>query len=104
MVEPRARIGETDGLVAEQIADRALEADRRRVPGAHRGEAAVMDRERQDLRPGSIAHGHVHAIGLAEQRHQIGLAAAECFGLRDPGFRIDDATRPGARCGAGAFR
>ena len=90
--------------MAEQIADRALETDRGRVAGAHRGKTAVIDRERQNLRPGSIAHGHVHAIGLAEQRHQIGLAAAERFGLRDPRFRIDDATRPAARRGAGAFR
>jgi len=36
MIQPGPRIGRVDGLEAEQVLDRALEADRRRVQGAHR--------------------------------------------------------------------
>ena len=67
MVEPRARIGRTFGLEAEEVADRAFEADRRWMQRADRRKPPVRTFEAQhgEFAGGFVVKRHLHGAPIA---------------------------------------
>src|SRR5690606_14555812 len=64
VVEPGPRVRQAFGLEAEQVANRALQADRRRVRTTDRGKAPVRTVETGDDDPGRLLVQESHMDGL----------------------------------------
>ncbi len=68
-VEPAPRVGQPHRLEAVEIADRALQADRRRVQRPNRRKPAVpaFEGQHRDLVCMFVEHGHMHCAGAARR-------------------------------------
>ena len=78
-VEPRPRVGRADGVEPEEIADRALEPDRRRMRARRRWDSVPSgagEAEHGDVADRSLEQRHVHVAGVAPQAEQRRAAAA----------------------------
>ena len=111
VVEPGPRVGQADRLEAEEVADRALEPDRRRMDGADRGKALQPAVEADDADPAGllVEQRHVDGALLRPQAEQRPAAGGEIARDVAPGRFIDQRARPRAvrvrlSCGIASIR
>ena len=88
MVEPRARVGQSDRLESEQIARRTLQANGRRVQCAN-GRVAIVRAVEAQHDNAAIQHGHVDPTWLAPEAEQRCLAGSDASGCLLPVRGID---------------
>ncbi len=99
MVEPGARVRRAGRLQAEQVADRALEPDRRRMLGADRGERRIAVQARDpDLAGRFVEQRHVDRARLAPQSQQGPVARGEMQRSRCSRPRQSTTARGHGRC------
>src|SRR5262245_30980844 len=90
-----------------EIADGPLEAERGRVCGPDRGEAALRAGQADDQQLGGCRlgdEGEMHRLSVAPKPEQRRLAGGDAECSLAPHLRVDDDARPGAMRGdAGAL-
>ena len=96
MVQPGSRVGETHGLEAIEIADGALQPDRRRMQLAHRRKNRLLDGEHEDLRSPLIEQRHMHGVLIPPKTEQRHPRLHQILDRRAPDVLGDDHARPGA--------
>ena len=97
MVEPGALVRQALRVESEQVADGALEPQRRRVMQADAGVGIVrtIEADDADARHRRIEQRHVDGVRLAPQAEQAPLAARQGCDRLVPGGNRDRGARPG---------
>src|SRR5262249_12295457 len=94
--KPWPAIDESGWLDSEQVADRALEANCRRMQSADRRKPAIrgFEADNSDLEQVFVEQSHMHGTGVRPQAEQREPAAGKMPARRGPRHRRHDDARP----------
>jgi hypothetical protein len=94
VIEPGARVGEAFGFEAPEVADGALEANRRRMQPPDGGEATVFAGDAEHAEVAAVVERHVHVLALGPQTEQRPLASGQETGRVHPSLATHDRAWP----------